>query len=136
MRVELQEEQEQWLDDDGNRLTRKDFNSDKEYEQFLSMTEDFDSQRQKGKEFLANLKKEVPVKETVKKVEKGPPAPPLKGEAPSDEYLEYMLGGEGGLTDEQMNALESKMLNDTKNDEKVEDDANNLTDDIADDLCL
>ena len=47
-----------------------------------------------------------------------------------------MLGGEGGLTDEQMNALESKMLNDTKNDEKVEDDANNLTDDIADDLCL
>ena len=136
VRVELQEEQEQWLDDDGNRLTRKDFNSDKEYEQFLSMTEDFDSQRQKGKEFLANLKKEVPVKETVKKVEKGPPAPPLKGEAPSDEYLEYMLGGEGGLTDEQMNALESKMLNDTKNDEKVEDDANNLTDDIADDLCL
>jgi hypothetical protein len=56
--VELIPEPKEWLDDQGRRLTRKDFTDPVALKKFLNETKEFDANQKKGKTKLAELRKQ------------------------------------------------------------------------------
>lgn len=115
-----------FYDSDGKVFGRSDFDSDKDYKAFLQNKKNVDALRAKGAAILQKIQKsqqKAPAKE--------PSVPPLEGAPPSDEWLAANAEGFG---DEDA-AIEA-MLNEESEAEKKNEDADSLTDDIEDDLCL
>ena len=85
-RIELQPENKAWLDEDGNRLIRKDFDSDAEYQYFLDMTTEWDVANEKARKTLAKVWAEMQQQQ----------APPTPGE-PSVPISEFRMVSGGAV---------------------------------------
>ena len=57
--LELRPENPFWFDGNGNRKTRKDFDSDADYQKFLELTKDFDVRREEAERVLAEVWEDV-----------------------------------------------------------------------------
>ena len=64
-RIEHSPENRNWLDKNGDRLTRKDFDSDADYQDFLELTKEFDVAREEAEKVLAEVWEDVGVESFV-----------------------------------------------------------------------